>query len=103
MNVSALGSTGFDGENVFDTIFSAIFTGKLSSIIGLILSENEKLSSHLSELETNDNSKSSPTKKLIKNHMEALKAIVTQLEEYSVSSTIKSVSVSIKIKRLLNF
>lgn len=63
-----------------------IETGKLSSIIGLILSENDKLSSHVSELEMDDNGNIGPTKKLIKNHLEALKVIVHQLEEYSVSS-----------------
>lgn len=71
-------------------IFSIASLGKLSSIIGLILSENDKLSSHLSVLELNDNGKVTPTKKLIKNHLEALKVIVTQLEEYSVSLSTKS-------------
>lgn len=59
-------------------------TGKLSSIIGLLLSENDKLSSHVSEMDDNGNIE--PTKQLIRNHLEALKIIVNHLEDYSVSS-----------------
>lgn len=36
--------------------------------------------------EMNDNGNIGPTKRLIKNHLDALKMIAQQLEEYSVSS-----------------
>ncbi|XP_037030265.1 uncharacterized protein LOC119070072 isoform X1 [Bradysia coprophila] len=65
---------------------------KLSSIIGLILSENEKLSAHVADLDTNGNGNNAKTKKLIENHLVALKTIVNQLEEYSMRSTVSPTS-----------
>ncbi|KAJ6638781.1 hypothetical protein Bhyg_11519 [Pseudolycoriella hygida] len=72
--------------------YSHQYECKLSAIVALLLSENEKLRTYVTELEKEGNDRNNSTQIVIRKHLETLKVIVMQLEEYAMQTTVTPTS-----------